>query len=90
MSPDRLAAVENVLENVGPVILEHWHYCGSRPPDRIVFDGFEGFLRYLQEKCIPGDALHVWNYAEVCRDDNSLVNGKYPDDQGRTPLGGSY
>ena len=31
-----------------------------------------------------------WPFASVCRDDNVLLNSKYPDKDGTTPLGGAY
>lgn len=90
LSPDRLAAIRKVLEDKGPVILEHWFYYGSRSPDRIVFDDYDRLVEYLGTKVGAGDALHVWDYADVCRDDNRLTNGKYPDAQGRVPARGAY
>jgi hypothetical protein len=38
LSAERMEAVRKVLEDKGPVIVEHWFYHGSRAPDRIVFD----------------------------------------------------
>jgi hypothetical protein len=90
LSPDRLSAIREVLENSGPIIVEHWFYYGSCSPDRIVFDDYDKFLDYLNAKARPGDALYVWSFAQVCRDDNSLVDGKYPDRHGRVPKGGAY
>ncbi len=90
MSPDRLSAIRDVLENVGPVIVEHWFFYGSCCPERFVFEDYDKLLDYLKANARPGNALHVWSFAEVCRDDNSLVHGKYPDAQDRVPKGGSY
>jgi hypothetical protein len=90
MSPDRLSAIRDVLETVGPVVVEHWFYYGSRSPDRLVFEDYHELLEYLKANARPGDAFHVWNFAEVCRNDNTLANGKYPDAEGRVPKGGSY
>jgi hypothetical protein len=90
LSPDRLAAIRSVLEEVGPVIVKHWFYYGSRSPDRLVFEDYEELLEYLRANARPGDALHVWDFAQVCRDDNTLADGKYPDSHGRTPKGGAY
>lgn len=90
LSPDRLAAIRKVLEDKGPVIVEHWFYYGSRAPDRLVFDDYDQFVEYLKTKAGPGDALYVWDFADVCRDDNKLANGKYPDADGRVPARGSY
>jgi hypothetical protein len=90
LSPDRLAAIRHVLENVGPVIVEHWFYYGGRSPDRLVFEDYEDLMEYLKANAQPGDALHVWEFSRVCRDDNTLANGKYPDPLGRVPKGGAY
>ena len=89
-SEDRLAAIRQVLEDTGPVIVEHWFYYGSRAPDRLVFDDYDEFLEYLNNSASPGDALHVWDFASLCRDENTLADGKYPDSEGRVPLGGAY
>jgi hypothetical protein len=78
------------LEEVGPVIVEHWFYYGSRSPDRLVFEDYDEFLEYLRANAKPGDALHVWEFPRVCRDDNTLAHGKYPDAEGRVPKGGAY
>jgi hypothetical protein len=89
-APENLEAVRRVLEEQGPVIVEHWHYRGSRAPDRLVFDEYEEFARYLEQQCVAGDAVHVWDYAALCRDDNHLVYGKCPDENGQVPRGGAY
>lgn len=90
LAPEALAKVEQTLEREGPIILEHKFYRGSRAPDRLVFDDYEKFLGYVNAHARAGDALRIWNYAELCRDDNSLVNGKFPDEFGRIPRGGAY
>ena len=90
LAPDRLAAIRRVLEDKGPVIVEHRFYYGSRAPDRLVFDDYDELVAYLGTKVAPGDAVWAWDYADVCRDDNPLAAGKYPDADGRVPTGGSY
>jgi hypothetical protein len=90
LSPDRLAAIRRVLEEVGPVIVEHWFYYGGCSPDRRVFEDYDEFVEYLRANAKPGDALHVWEFSRVCRDDNTLAHGKYPDTEGRVPKGGAY
>ena len=89
LSPDVLARIKSELER-GPVIVEHWHYRGSRAPDRLVFEDFEDVVEYAQTKARPGDAFHVWAFAGLCRDENTLASGKIPDAQGRTPKRGAY
>ena len=90
LAPEILAKVERVLEKQGPVILEHWFYRSGRSPDRLIFEDYDKLREYLGSSVAAGDALHIWNFAEVCRDDNSLADGKYPDAQGRTPRRGAY
>lgn len=67
LSPDCLSAIRVVLENSGPVIVEHWFYYGSCSPNRLVFEDYETMLEYLTTNARPGDAFHVWNFAQVCR-----------------------
>jgi hypothetical protein len=90
LAPEKLAKIEKVVENLGPIILEHWFYRGGSAPDRLIFEDYESVRNYLGTRVAPGDAIHIWNYAELCRDDNSLTNGKYPDARGRTPKRGAY
>ena len=90
LAPEALAKIQQVLEEQGPVIVEHRHYRGSSAPDRFVFDDYENFLEYLKSYARPGDVFWVWNYAELCKDENRIANGKYPDAEGRTPRRGAY
>jgi hypothetical protein len=89
-SPDRLASIRHVLENVGPIIVEHWFYYGSCSPERRLFEEYDEFVAYMKTSSRPGDSFHVWNFAQTCTDDNMLVNGKYPDADGRVPRRGAY
>jgi hypothetical protein len=89
-SPEKLAAIKETLANQGPVIVEHWHYRGGSAPDRLVFEGFEEFLKWLYEKTFAGDAIDVWSWATVCRWDSRLAEGKCPDELGLVPRRGAY
>jgi hypothetical protein len=86
---ETLSLIRQTLEE-SPVVLEHWFYRGARAPARLVFEDFDDLLAYLKQNARPGDAFHVWKYAEVCRDENELASGKYPDEAGRVPKGGAY
>jgi hypothetical protein len=88
--PETLDAIRRCLEAEGPIIVEHWFYRGSCAPDRLVFDGYEEFVEYLESRTYAGDAIHVWSFAAACRDDNELASGKCPDEDGRVPRRGAY
>jgi hypothetical protein len=38
LSAENLEVIRRTLEDEGPIILEHWHYYGASPPDRLIFD----------------------------------------------------
>jgi hypothetical protein len=88
--PDNLSKVLDTLENVGPVIVEHRIYRGSKAPERIVFDEAEALLEYLKHNAKAGDAIWVWSFGELCKDDNAIAVGKIPDSNGEVPAGGAY
>jgi hypothetical protein len=90
LSAENLEAIRKTLEDEGPIIVEHWHYHGSRSPDRLVFDGLDEFIEYVQGKAGVGDAFHVWSFAAVCKDENEIAGGKFPDEDGCVPRKGSY
>ena len=90
LSEENLAVIRKTLEDEGPIILEHWHYRGARSPDRLVFDDLDDFTEYVRGQARIGDAFHVWSYAAVCRDDNELAGGKFPDEDGCVPRKGAY
>jgi hypothetical protein len=46
---------------------------------------FEAFTPYLDAHASAADAIHVWSFAAVCRDDNELASGKRPDENGLVP-----
>jgi hypothetical protein len=86
---ETLTRIEETLERA-PIIVEHWFYYGSRAPDRLIFDDYKDFQEYLAEKARPGDAFHIWDFGALCREDNELARGKYPDDEGCVPQWGAY
>ena len=89
LSPERLATIRQTLEQ-SPIIVEHWFFYGSCAPDRLVFDDYELFEEYMRTHTQPGDAIHVWRYDALCRDDNELTHGKCTDAEGLTPKRGAY
>ena len=89
LAPELLIKIRDILERE-PIILEHRLYAASSAPLRLVFDEYEDFLHHLKSRACPGDRILVWGYSSLCRDDNIVVDAKYPDEAGRTPRGGSY
>jgi hypothetical protein len=89
LSPEALQLIKSTLERTH-IIVEHWFFYGSRAPDRLIFEDFADFEEYLSKKAQPGDAFHVWDYGALCRDDNVLTHGKYPDSDGAVPRKGAY
>jgi len=89
LSPEALKTIKSTLERT-LILVEHWFYRGSRAPDRMIFDEFADFEEYLSKNAQPGDAFHVWDYGALCRDDNVLTHGKYPDLDGTVPKKGAY
>ena len=70
--------------------MEHWFYRGARAPSRLIFDDYEELVTYINTNSNAGDAFYLWNFSELCRDDNQLTMGKFPDAVGRTPRRGAY
>jgi hypothetical protein len=88
-SPESLSLIRNTLEDAGPIIVEWWHYRGSRAPDRLVFEDYESFVAWLGTTA-AGDSIWVWDWSSVCRDDNPLTHGKLPNERGEVPAQGAY
>ena len=90
LSAENLERIRRTLEEEGPIIVEHWFYRGSRSPGRLIFDDLDEFVGYVESHARSGDAFHVWSFASVCRDENVIASGKYPDEGGRVPKKGAY
>ena len=88
--PDALEAVKAALSDDKMLVLEHWHYRGSRCPDRVVIDDYDDFVDYLKENAIAGDAVHVFDITQALEDGKQLVQGKCPDEHDEVPKKGAY
>ena len=88
LSPRNLAAVERHLDAVGAIVVEHWHYYGGSAPTHLAFDCFDEFKGYLASRVKPGDAIDVWPFPTDTA--TAIACAKYPDAEGRVPLGGAY
>ncbi len=89
LAPQTLAAIKRAFEG-SSLIVEHRFLFGARAPDSFVFNDYEDFEEYLRNNAKPGDDFWFWPYNDLCRDDNAVANGKYPDSEGRVPTGGAY
>lgn len=88
-SPEHLEILQRTLDE-SPIVVEHWFYRGGSAPHRFVCDDYDDFIEYLQQKASAGDAIHVWNFSMVCRDDNAIASGKCPAEDGCVPRRGAY
>jgi hypothetical protein len=52
------------------------------------FDYFDDFKAYLDTRVKPGDAIDVWPFPTDIA--TAIARAKYPDAEGRVPLGGAY
>jgi hypothetical protein len=86
----KLVILRQVLDESGPVIMEHRFYCGSSAPERLIFDDFDELVDYLRQYAKAGDSIWVWNLDGLLREDNALVHGKCPAEDGSIPRGGAY
>ncbi len=87
---ETLRRLSAVLDDEGPLIVEHRFYRRSRSPHWFIVTSHDALLEYLAAMPAPGDSFHVWSFARACQDDSRLTWGKVPDADGRTPRGGAY
>jgi hypothetical protein len=90
LSDENLSIIRKTLEDVGPIILEHWFYRDARTPDRFIFDDFSDFIEYVNCHSQPGDAFRIWSFGDLCKSENTLAYGKFPDVDGCVPKKGPY
>jgi hypothetical protein len=74
----------------GYIVLEHMHFGGGTGLDKLLIDEYEDFLTYIETKAKPGDQFVIYAIEDLFDRGLYLLKCKFPDDQGRTPRGGSY
>ena len=89
-APEKLAAIKEVLEKTGPVLMRHKFLRGGRGPHDAVFDDYQEFIAYLTENARAGDKITVWSLWPFMRDTPPLAHGKCPGEDGAVPKGGAY
>jgi hypothetical protein len=89
-TPENLAAIRKVLEESGPVLVEHKFLRGACAPNEGAFDDYEEFIAYLTEHARAGDKISVWSLWPFRRDTPPLDHGKCPAEDGAVPKGGAY
>jgi len=82
-SAENLAAIRTTVEDHGPIVVEWWHHRGASSPDRLIFEEFDAFSDLLA-RTAAGDAIWVWDWAAICRDDNAVAHGKSPTNPARS------
>ncbi len=49
-SEQNLDAIREILENEGPVLVQHWFYRGASAPECRIFDDYDEFISFLNEE----------------------------------------
>jgi len=88
-SPESLGAIRDAIDR-DVIIVEHWVFCGASSPTRMVFDDFDDFVDYIQNKSSGGDAIDIWLMHDHCKPENRFLEGKIPDEDGCIPKKGAY
>jgi hypothetical protein len=89
-APEKLAAIKKVLNDSGPVLVDHSFLRGGRGSHTVVFEDYEDFIEYLSEHARAGDHIAVWSLWPFMRDTPPLAQGKCPDEDGAVPQKGPY
>jgi len=58
---ERLAELKRLVEGNRFLIAEHWHYRGSRCPDRLIIEDYDDFIDYLESNAIAGDIIDIFD-----------------------------
>ena len=85
-----LEILKGKVETGSFLVVEHWHYRGSRCPDRFVIEDFENFVDYLKENAIAGDIIEVFDLSDAWLKKEVFLSGKCPDESGEIPEKGAY
>jgi hypothetical protein len=84
-----LDAIRKALDADLPIIVRHSFYRGTSAPDYFIFKDYNEFLAYLDQNAYAGDAIDVWGFGAVCKQENRLAEGMCPDETGSLPKAGA-
>jgi hypothetical protein len=88
LSEENLEAVRFHLEEVGFVVVLHWHLYAGRSPTPLAFDDYDRYHDYLLGELREGDAIDVWPFPTDYG--QRLAGGKKPLADGSILIGGAY
>jgi hypothetical protein len=89
MSEESLAKVRAALDK-GYIVVEHMHFYGGRSLDKMFIEDFEDFMDYVRAKAKPGDQFVIYAIEEMFDKKLYTLKAKFPDAEGRVPVGGAY
>jgi hypothetical protein len=81
-----VAAIKKALSG-SSLIVEHQGQSDGRAANRFVCDAYPDLAEYIRTCAQPGDDFWFWRYADLCREKNAVVHGKYSEAQERTQKG---
>ncbi len=90
LTEEVIEKMASFVDERASVIVEHRRYRGASSPERLVFSVGEMLGAYVRANVRSGDRLLVWNYDELCRDDNAIIQVKKPNSAGVVEPGGAY
>ena len=88
-APEVQVRIRDILERHF-LIVEHWKLNAGSAPNKVVFDDYADFVRYLHEETRPGDNLWCWDWGQLLTSENAALHGKVPNNRGHGHRGGAY
>src|SRR5438105_2336035 len=89
VSEESLSKIRAALAK-GYIVVEHMHFYGGRSLDKMFMEEFDDFMDYVRTKTKPGDQFVVYAIEELFDKNLYTLKAKFPDAEGRVPVGGAY
>jgi hypothetical protein len=74
----------------GEIVVQHMYFFGGRALSTHVFHDYEDFEEYLKREAKPGDQFVVFDLEDLWEKKLYAVKAKFPNSEGKVPVGGSY